>query len=196
MPDSVDTGGGEGCRQAKITQSFIGSESGCIYSRRYGWRERQHGRVLSTRGRACGEGFTSLRLRIAYCNFNTYGARAVLREVLAGVEVGNTEVIPARACVLALGPWTTVARGWLPQLPTVTSALKAHSILMKPTDPCPPNCLFLSFRSRKGKFCAFTRIPTRPCPPSGAKRIVSGRSSSAATPGLPLCLRDTPWCLQ
>eukprot|EP00884_Botryococcus_braunii_P008046 jgi/Botrbrau1/17242/Bobra.0015s0004.2 len=69
---------------------------------------------------------------------------------IEGVVVGGVDVVPARVCVLALGPWTGRAGRWLPSLPEAT-ALKAHSIVLKPPEPCPPTCLFLSFRPTRGK---------------------------------------------
>eukprot|EP00884_Botryococcus_braunii_P008041 jgi/Botrbrau1/17238/Bobra.0015s0001.1 len=82
--------------------------------------------------------------------FGWVGVRVPARDGGEGVEVGGGgDVVAARVCVLALGPWTSRAGRWLPSLPEAT-ALKAHSIVLKPPEPCPPTFLFLSFRPTRG----------------------------------------------
>jgi len=57
-----------------------------------------------------------------------------------GVRVDN-ETLPADIVVIAMGPWSGLARQWLPTAPSVTGH-KAHSIVLHPSSsssPPPPS---------------------------------------------------------
>ncbi len=66
---------------------------------------------------------------------------------IQGVEIdGRREA--ADAVVIAMGPWSTLARRWLP-LPEV-HGLKGHSIVLRPGKPVPAEALFAEIRGQAG----------------------------------------------
>ena len=65
-----------------------------------------------------------------------------------GVLVGGAE-LSADAVVVAMGPWSILAAGWLP-LPAVTG-LKGYSVVMAPKSPIPPLALFVEYESASGE---------------------------------------------
>eukprot|EP01113_Clastostelium_recurvatum_P034289 TRINITY_DN4632_c0_g1_i3.p1 TRINITY_DN4632_c0_g1~~TRINITY_DN4632_c0_g1_i3.p1 ORF type:complete len:372 (-),score=53.77 TRINITY_DN4632_c0_g1_i3:61-1176(-) len=74
---------------------------------------------------------------------------------ITGVRVQGREDIPCGKVVLALGPWTNKAREWLPadkanSIPHI-AAIKAHSIVLRPTAPITPHALFLAYETEEGK---------------------------------------------
>ena len=69
--------------------------------------------------------------------------------VTAGVTV-NGETIPADKVLIAMGPWSGEAAKWLPNVPTI-SGQKAHSILVRPTQPIGAECLFTQYQNSSGK---------------------------------------------
>jgi len=66
---------------------------------------------------------------------------------LQGVAVGG-EVIPGDAVVIAMGPWSMFAAGWLP-LPGVYG-LKGHSVVFQTGAEIPAEALFLEYRESSG----------------------------------------------
>jgi len=66
---------------------------------------------------------------------------------VAGVIVDD-ETIPADVVVIAMGPWSVLAREWLP-LPPVFG-LKGHSMVFETGDQLPAEALFLEYREANG----------------------------------------------
>jgi glycine/D-amino acid oxidase-like deaminating enzyme len=64
-----------------------------------------------------------------------------------GVEVDGG-VVQADAVVIAMGPWSILATGWLP-LPPV-SAYKGHSVIFETGPSVPAEALFLEYRDARG----------------------------------------------
>lgn len=69
------------------------------------------------------------------------------RSALSGVAVDG-DVVTADAVVIAMGPWSAVAAGWLP-LPAV-SGTKSHSLLFETGDDVSADALFLVAREPCG----------------------------------------------
>lgn len=65
--------------------------------------------------------------------------------VATGVVVDGS-VIPADIVIIAMGPWTALARAWLP-IPHI-SAVKAHSIVLSPPEPVSATAVFLTFETK------------------------------------------------
>lgn len=80
---------------------------------------------------------------------------------MAGVKVDG-EVISADKVVIAMGPWSGDAVKWLPNVPSI-SGQKAHSILVRPTQPIGPECLFTQFQNSSGGLGACTAADWHPC---------------------------------
>jgi glycine/D-amino acid oxidase-like deaminating enzyme len=83
---------------------------------------------------------------IAYANAQAEGGSAV-----RGVEVASPEgadTIEADAVVIAMGPWSLVASGWLP-LPAIM-AYKGHSLLFETGDQVPPEAVFFEYQDASG----------------------------------------------
>ncbi len=66
----------------------------------------------------------------------------------AGVWVDGQRVA-ARHVIIAMGPWSADAAEWVPGLPRI-GGQKAHSILMRPSRPVGPDCLFTQFVTSSG----------------------------------------------
>lgn len=64
-----------------------------------------------------------------------------------GVHVDGT-LLDADVAVVALGPWTSLAREWLP-LPAVYG-LKGHSVVLRQNEQIPPQALFAEFENQTG----------------------------------------------
>src|SRR5690349_856960 len=69
-------------------------------------------------------------------------------EALAGVEV-DREVVEGDAVVIAMGPWSILAAGWLP-LPAVFG-YKGHSLVFETGRAIPAEALFLEYREASGE---------------------------------------------
>jgi glycine/D-amino acid oxidase-like deaminating enzyme len=69
------------------------------------------------------------------------------RRRVQGVRVGS-RLIEADRVVIAMGPWSALARRWLP-LPEVFG-LKGHSLIFKEPDPVPAEALFVEFEAADG----------------------------------------------
>ena len=69
-------------------------------------------------------------------------------ETVTGVEVDG-EALEGDAVVIAMGPWSQLARRWLP-LPAV-HALKGHSLVFDTGAELPPEALFLEHRGLDGE---------------------------------------------
>ena len=70
---------------------------------------------------------------------------------MARPSVGSTStarVIEADAVVIAMGPWSALARRWLP-VPDVYG-LKGHSIVLRPSAPVPAEALFADVQTEGG----------------------------------------------
>ena len=70
------------------------------------------------------------------------------------------ETIPADKVIIAMGPWSGEAAKWVPSAPMI-SGQKAHSILVRPTEPVGPDCLFTQFQNSSGMLraaCAMLAI--------------------------------------
>ena len=78
---------------------------------------------------------------------------------VAGVNVDG-KTIPADKVIIAMGPWSGEAAKWVPSAPMI-SGQKAHSILVRPTEPVGPDCLFTQFQNSSGMLraaCAMLAI--------------------------------------
>lgn len=73
------------------------------------------------------------------------------RTDIEGVMVDG-EVIACDAVVIALGPWSRLAAGWLP-LPSV-HGLKGHSIVFETGAAIPGEALFLEYQDAQGRSCS------------------------------------------
>ena len=67
---------------------------------------------------------------------------------IVGVAVGEA-VLEADAAIIAMGPWSQLARDWMP-IPLVYG-LKGHSILFRTGDALPPQALFLECEEADGQ---------------------------------------------
>jgi glycine/D-amino acid oxidase-like deaminating enzyme len=67
---------------------------------------------------------------------------------VGGVEIDDGDFIEGDAVVIALGPWSVLAAGWLP-LPAVYG-LKGHSLVYDTGAAVPGEALFLDYRERGG----------------------------------------------
>jgi glycine/D-amino acid oxidase-like deaminating enzyme len=74
-------------------------------------------------------------------------ARDEIGRSAQGVEVDGG-VLEADAIVIAMGPWSVLACGWLP-LPAV-SAYKGHSLIFDTGTSVPPEALFLEYQDASG----------------------------------------------
>lgn len=59
------------------------------------------------------------------------------------------QLLPARAVVIAMGPWSGDAAAWFPGLPRI-GGQKAHSILVRPARPVGADCLFAQLVTSSG----------------------------------------------
>lgn len=87
---------------------------------------------------------------------------------VTGVRVSGT-TLPADKVVLAMGPWTGMARQWLRQAPPILGQI-GHSIVIRVGKPLSAHCLFVNHHSRAG-------VPHSPevfCRPDGTAYIVEG----------------------
>jgi glycine/D-amino acid oxidase-like deaminating enzyme len=62
--------------------------------------------------------------------------------------VVDGETLEADAVVIAMGPWSILASGWVP-LPGVFG-LKGHSLVFETATPLPPDALFVDYREASG----------------------------------------------
>ncbi len=88
----------------------------------------------------------------------SFGAECVIGKVtgivldrdstaIRGVDIDGREM-EADAVVIAMGPWSALARRWLP-VPDVYG-LKGHSILLRPSAPVPAEALFADVETEDG----------------------------------------------
>ena len=87
----------------------------------------------------------------------------------------NGELLDCDAVVLAMGPWTTLARQWLP-LPPVYG-MKGHSITLRPTEPVPAHALFAECETHDGD-----RVSPEIFPRPDGEVYVCGLSDQAPLP--------------
>ncbi len=72
---------------------------------------------------------------------------------VTGVQVEGRGVVAADAVLIALGPWSGQAAGWLPRLPGV-GGQKAHSAVLRPAGGgggVTAHCVFTSYRDAAGR---------------------------------------------
>jgi glycine/D-amino acid oxidase-like deaminating enzyme len=69
-----------------------------------------------------------------------------------GVEMADGSVVAADAVVVAMGPWSVLAAGWLP-LPAV-HAYKGHSLIFETGASTPAEALFLEYQESQGAVAA------------------------------------------
>ncbi|HEV2097627.1 MAG TPA: FAD-dependent oxidoreductase [Stellaceae bacterium] len=75
-------------------------------------------------------------------------ARQASANRVNGVEVDNGETIAGDAVVIAMGPWSILAAGWLP-LPAVFG-LKGHSLVFDTGTALSADALFIEYREATG----------------------------------------------
>ncbi|KAK9863165.1 hypothetical protein WJX84_002101 [Apatococcus fuscideae] len=98
-----------------------------------------------------------------------------------GVEVDG-EVLPADVVVIAMGPWSKQAAAWLP-LPAV-GGQKAHSVIIQPSSPVTPHCLFTQISGTADGQAEPELYPR----PDGSVYIC-GESDSVGVPDDPLTIQ-------
>jgi glycine/D-amino acid oxidase-like deaminating enzyme len=96
---------------------------------------------------------------------------------VAGVLVDG-ELLEGDAVVIAMGPWSAMARRWLP-LPTV-HGLKGHSLILANPQPISPHALFVECEAEDGSVDTPEVFPR----PDGTT-YVCGLSSPAPLPASP-----------
>ena len=60
------------------------------------------------------------------------------------------DVLPASTVVIAMGAWSGKAQQWLKNNTPAFSGQKAHSIIVRTTDPVTAHCLFLNHKTKSG----------------------------------------------
>jgi glycine/D-amino acid oxidase-like deaminating enzyme len=75
-------------------------------------------------------------------------ARDAGRQAATGVQLADGSTVEADAVVIAMGPWSVQAAGWLP-LPGV-HAYKGHSLIYQTGESMPPEALFLEYQTAGG----------------------------------------------
>ncbi|CAK0761244.1 hypothetical protein CVIRNUC_002841 [Coccomyxa viridis] len=101
---------------------------------------------------------------------------------VTGVNVDG-ETIPADKVIIAMGPWSGEAAKWVPSAPII-SGQKAHSILVRPTEPVGPDCLFTQFQNSSGRHTDPEVYPR----PDGTVYIC-GESDSVSLPDDPMSIQ-------
>ena len=87
-------------------------------------------------------------LRLGMCHDCRLLVTDIEVALAAGVSVDG-ERVPCDTVVVAMGPWSSQARAWLPGIPSF-SGQKAHSIIVEPTSPIGANCLFMNHHNKSG----------------------------------------------
>ena len=76
---------------------------------------------------------------------------------VTGVAVGDGGEIGADAVILALGPWSILAAGWLP-MPAI-HGLKGHSVVFRPTTALPAEAIFAEVDDGQGDILTPEIVP-------------------------------------
>ncbi len=93
---------------------------------------------------------------------------------VAGVQLGG-EALEAAAVVIAMGPWSVLAAGWLPMPPVY--GLKGHSLVFDTGAALPPEALFLEYAESAGSMLSPEVFPR-----SDGTTYVCGISSEPPVP--------------
>ena len=64
--------------------------------------------------------------------------------------MNSGEILPASTVVIAMGAWSGQAQRWLGKSVPAFSGQKAHSIVVRTTEPVTAHCLFLNHRNKSG----------------------------------------------
>ncbi|MFN8633540.1 MAG: FAD-dependent oxidoreductase [Chloroflexota bacterium] len=99
-----------------------------------------------------------------------------------GVELDGEEILEADAVVVAMGPWSILAAGWLP-LPMI-QAYKGHSVIYETGQSVPGQALFLEFRESSGAVVAPELFPR-----SDGTTYIAFSATQDALPIDPLAVR-------
>ena len=94
---------------------------------------------------------------------------------VSGVRLAGGETLEGDAVVIAMGPWSALAAGWLP-LPPVYG-LKGHSLVFETGASLPPEALFLEYAEQAGSMLTPEIFPR-----AGGTTYVCGISSESAVP--------------
>jgi glycine/D-amino acid oxidase-like deaminating enzyme len=105
-----------------------------------------------------------------------------------GVEVDGS-LVEADAVVVAMGPWSILAAGWLP-LPDVLP-YKGHSLIFETGTRVPPEALFLECRTPSGAVLAPEVFPR-----ADGTTYVAASSSQDALPLDPADVRSDPRAIE
>ena len=140
--------------------------------------DRQLGSAVTT-AQVHPAAFTSAMMRAAEergAELRLGRARGLLRrgEDITGVQLDG-EVLEGDAVVIAMGPWSVLATGWLP-LPPVYG-LKGHSVLFETGAALPPDALFLEYAEPTG-----TVLSPEVFPRADGTTYVCGISSESPVP--------------
>ncbi|CAL8464301.1 g3836 [Coccomyxa elongata] len=100
---------------------------------------------------------------------------------VTGVTVDGRR-LPAKAVVIAMGPWSGDATAWFPGLPRI-GGQKAHSILVRPARPVGADCLFAQLVTSSGQ-----RTEPEVYPRPDGTVYICGESDSSAVPDDPLSI--------
>ena len=113
------------------------------------------------------------------------------RGAVAGVVVDG-ERVAADAVVLAMGPWTALARAWLP-LPPI-GGLKGFSITLRPDFEVPAEMLFCEYRTASGEVLSPEIYPPPGRRGVGVRNVgrPAGPGRSRGRPGGRRALRRAP----
>jgi glycine/D-amino acid oxidase-like deaminating enzyme len=109
-------------------------------------------------------------------------------ERITGVQIGGT-TIAADAVVVALGPWSMLARAWLP-LPPVYG-LKGHSLVFDTGTRVSPDALFLECQERGGAVSSPEVFPR-----ADGSTYVCAISSDAPLPADPAAVAPDPGAIE
>ena len=124
-------------------------------------------------------GFTSAMMQAAEARGATLHvgqATGLLRRsgAVIGVQL-ESEALEGDAVVIAMGPWSVLAAGWLP-LPPVYG-LKGHSLVFETGAALPPDALFLDYAEPAGSMLSPEVFPR-----ADGTTYVCGVSSESAVP--------------
>jgi len=114
--------------------------------------------------------------------------RASRGAAVSGVEVDG-EPIAGDAVIIAMGPWSILAAGWIP-LPAVFG-LKGHSLVFETGSEVPAEALFLEYREATGAICSPEVFPR-----TDATTYVCAISSESPLPVNPADVAPDPGAIE
>jgi len=107
---------------------------------------------------------------------------------VTGITVSG-ETLEADAVVIAMGPWSILASGWVP-LPGVYG-LKGHSLVFQTDPPLPADALFVEYREASGNVASPEVFPR-----TDGTTYVCGISSQSPLPVDPAAVAPDPGAIE